>query len=133
MGFIPYTSLYSITLISMLRMGLVAQQKERAYRQFISLPLYEDMAPWNIVFQVGWACGGKSKQEAGSRKQAPGSRKEEGGSRKQEGGRKVGWRGGHRMELCRDGHRRLRNGMCGGVLMVRGVFLEMLECGLLLA
>ena len=26
-------------------------QKERAYREFVKLPLYEDMAPWNIVFQ----------------------------------------------------------------------------------
>ena len=25
--------------------------KERAYRLFVQLPLYEDMAPWNIVFQ----------------------------------------------------------------------------------
>lgn len=24
--------------------------QERAYKQFIALPMFEDMAPWNIVF-----------------------------------------------------------------------------------
>jgi hypothetical protein len=49
--FIPYDSLYSVTLISVMRLGLTKELKERAYKQFIKLPLYEDMAPWNIVFQ----------------------------------------------------------------------------------
>ncbi len=48
---IPYTSLYGITLITILRLGLVEEMRESAYHQFIALPLYEDMAPWNIVFQ----------------------------------------------------------------------------------
>ena len=30
---------------------VMCSQKERAYKEFVKLPLYEDMAPWNIVFQ----------------------------------------------------------------------------------
>ena len=30
---------------------LVKSQREIAYHNFVALPLYEDMAPWNIVFQ----------------------------------------------------------------------------------
>ena len=48
---IPYGTLYGITLITILRLGLVQSQREIAYHNFVALPLYEDMAPWNIVFQ----------------------------------------------------------------------------------
>ena len=48
---IPYGQLYGITLITILRMGLVESQRTAAYHRFVNLPLYEDMAPWNIVFQ----------------------------------------------------------------------------------
>jgi hypothetical protein len=48
---IPYGQLYGITLITVLRLGLVESQREIAYHNFVALPLYEDMAPWNIVFQ----------------------------------------------------------------------------------
>ena len=48
---IPYTTLYSLTLITALRLGLVAPHRDIAYHSFVSLPLYEDMAPWNVVFQ----------------------------------------------------------------------------------
>ena len=44
-------NLYGITLITILRLGLVTIQREIAYHNFVALPLYEDMAPWNIVFQ----------------------------------------------------------------------------------
>jgi hypothetical protein len=47
--FIPYTSIYGVTLISLLRLGLEKQQRERLFSSFLRLPLYEDMAPWNIV------------------------------------------------------------------------------------
>lgn len=47
--FIPYTSIYGITLISLLRLGLHTIQRERLFSSFLHLPLYEDMAPWNIV------------------------------------------------------------------------------------
>lgn len=47
--FIPYTTIYGITLITTLRLGLIPSQVERFYESFIHLPLYEDMAPWNIV------------------------------------------------------------------------------------
>jgi hypothetical protein len=47
--FIPYTSIYGITLISLLRLGLDSRQRERFFSSFLRLPLYEDMAPWNIV------------------------------------------------------------------------------------
>ena len=33
------------------RVQLVKSQREIAYHNFVALPLYEDMAPWNIVFQ----------------------------------------------------------------------------------
>ena len=48
--FIPYESIKSVTLIAVLRMGLVKALKQRAYKEFINMPLYEDMAPWNIVY-----------------------------------------------------------------------------------
>ena len=47
---IPYNEIQAFTLIAVLRLGLVRELKERAYRLFVGLPLYEDMAPWNIVF-----------------------------------------------------------------------------------
>lgn len=47
--FIPYTTIYGITLISVLRMGLIPKQREEYFKRFLQLPLYEDMAPWNIV------------------------------------------------------------------------------------
>lgn len=46
---IPYTSLYGITLISALRLGLESTQRDRLFQLYLKLPLYEDMAPWNIV------------------------------------------------------------------------------------
>ena len=30
-------------------MGLAKPLKDHAYKEFIGMPLYEDMAPWNIV------------------------------------------------------------------------------------
>jgi hypothetical protein len=47
---IPYDSVHGITLITGLRLGLLAPLRARAYHQFVALPLYQDMAPWNIVF-----------------------------------------------------------------------------------
>jgi hypothetical protein len=41
--YIPYVVIRAITLISILRLGLVDVQKERAYKEFVKLPLYEDM------------------------------------------------------------------------------------------
>lgn len=48
---IPYDSVSSITLIALLRLGLVESLREEAWGRFMRLPLYEDMAPWNIVFR----------------------------------------------------------------------------------
>lgn len=31
-------------------MNIIESQKEKAWDNFLRLPLYEDMAPWNIVF-----------------------------------------------------------------------------------
>ncbi|KJE94967.1 hypothetical protein CAOG_05503 [Capsaspora owczarzaki ATCC 30864] len=50
---IPYQSLESITLIALLRMKLLPEFRDRFYDNFLTLPLYEDMAPWNIVFRNG--------------------------------------------------------------------------------
>ena len=50
---IPYKVINSITLIALLRMGLLDEIKKRFYEQFLSMPIYEDMAPWNIVFRGG--------------------------------------------------------------------------------
>lgn len=46
---IPYTSIYGVTLITALRMGLKPVLRDRLFQEFLRLPLYEDMAPWNIV------------------------------------------------------------------------------------
>ena len=48
--FIPYETIKSVTLIAVLRMGLTKELKKHAYKEFINMPLYEDMAPWNIVY-----------------------------------------------------------------------------------
>jgi len=48
---IPYNAIRAVTLIAVLRLGLVRSLKERAYKLFVKLPLFEDMAPWNIVFE----------------------------------------------------------------------------------
>ncbi|KAA0147510.1 hypothetical protein FNF31_07572 [Cafeteria roenbergensis] len=47
---IPYVTVHGVTLITVLRLGLLAPLRARAYGQFVHLPLYQDMAPWNIVF-----------------------------------------------------------------------------------
>lgn len=46
---IPYVSIYGITIITALRIGLDDDQRDRYFHSFLDLPLYEDMAPWNIV------------------------------------------------------------------------------------
>ena len=46
---IPYTSLYGVTLISVIRLGLDSRIRDRYFGEFLNLSLYEDMAPWNIV------------------------------------------------------------------------------------
>jgi hypothetical protein len=46
---IPYTSIYGVTLITALCMGLKPVLRDRLFQEFLRLPLYEDMAPWNIV------------------------------------------------------------------------------------
>jgi len=48
---IPYKTIKSVTLIAVLRMGLVPELKAHAYDKFIGMPLFEDMAPWNIVME----------------------------------------------------------------------------------
>ncbi|XP_071485667.1 uncharacterized protein [Diadema antillarum] len=50
---IPYEEVKGISLIALLRMGLLPAIKEAFYSQFLQLPLYGDMAPWNIVFSGG--------------------------------------------------------------------------------
>lgn len=46
---IPYVSIRAITLISALRLGLAESLRERMFTEFLRMPLYEDMAPWNVV------------------------------------------------------------------------------------
>ena len=46
---IPYEEIWGITLIMALRINLHPTQRDRAYSYFLKLPLYEDMAPWNIL------------------------------------------------------------------------------------
>ncbi|XP_062506504.1 uncharacterized protein LOC134183072 [Corticium candelabrum] len=50
---IPYNVLQGVSLIALLRMGLLEEEKDMFYDMFVRLPLYEDMAPWNILFQGG--------------------------------------------------------------------------------
>ena len=45
---IPYGEVNAISLIVLLRMGIVEEMKQDFYNQFLHLPLYEDMTPWNI-------------------------------------------------------------------------------------
>ena len=52
-SYIPYGSIRSLTLIAALRLGLVTRQRETCYAAFVRLPLYEDMAPWNIALAGG--------------------------------------------------------------------------------
>lgn len=46
---IPYESIWGITLIMAFRINLDDRLRDRAYSLFLKLPLYEDMAPWNIL------------------------------------------------------------------------------------
>ena len=46
---IPYISLHGVTLISALRLGLDMALRDRLFQSFLKLPLYEDMAPWNVI------------------------------------------------------------------------------------
>lgn len=46
---IPYTNIYGVTLISALRLGLEHTLRDRMFKSFLKMPLYEDMAPWNVV------------------------------------------------------------------------------------
>jgi hypothetical protein len=50
---IPYTAVHGVTLISVLRMGVAQTMLDKLYKKFLSLPLYEDMAPWNVVLTGG--------------------------------------------------------------------------------
>lgn len=48
---IPYNDIYGVTLIFLIRMGLSSWKREYVYQQFLRLPLYVDMASWNILAQ----------------------------------------------------------------------------------
>lgn len=48
-SFIPYEHVHGVTLITALRLTLHRTQRRHAYSLFLKLPLYEDMAPWNIL------------------------------------------------------------------------------------
>ena len=48
---IPYDSLYGITLIAAMRLGLQAPQRVQMYHEFVAMPLYQDQTPWNIVLK----------------------------------------------------------------------------------
>lgn len=48
---IPFDSVHGVSLIAVLRLGLLSALKAKAYHRFVALPLYQDMAPWNIVFK----------------------------------------------------------------------------------
>ena len=50
---IPYKVINSMTLIALLRMGILDEIKKKFYEQFLRMKFYEDMAPWNIVFRGG--------------------------------------------------------------------------------
>ena len=49
---IPYTH-YGISLITLLRIGLSGNTKTKLYGQFLQIPVYEDMATWNIQWANG--------------------------------------------------------------------------------
>ena len=46
---IPYEHVYGISLIFALRLHLQLKQRKLLYSAFLKLPLYEDMASWNIL------------------------------------------------------------------------------------
>eukprot|EP00802_Teleaulax_amphioxeia_P005385 Tamp_05389.p1 GENE.Tamp_05389~~Tamp_05389.p1 ORF type:complete len:825 (-),score=116.94 Tamp_05389:513-2654(-) len=50
---IPFGELRAVSLIALLRMGLDPSQRRRFYAEFVGMPLFEDMAPWNLVFVAG--------------------------------------------------------------------------------
>ena len=54
--YIPYTTIYGVTLITALRLGLESSQRDRLFSNFLRLPLYEDMAPWNVVLMGQVLC-----------------------------------------------------------------------------
>ena len=44
---------FGLTLISILRLGITDATRDKLYESFLEMPLYEDMAPWNIFFEAG--------------------------------------------------------------------------------
>eukprot|EP00049_Salpingoeca_infusionum_P002699 m.59005 g.59005 ORF g.59005 m.59005 type:complete len:1652 (-) comp11742_c0_seq1:312-5267(-) len=50
---IPYETVEALTVISLLRIDLLHEVKDRLYEQLLSLEMYLDMAPWNIAFRAG--------------------------------------------------------------------------------
>jgi hypothetical protein len=44
---------FGISLITLMRIGSSRFMRDRLYEQFIRLPLYLDMAPWNLQFRAG--------------------------------------------------------------------------------
>ncbi len=49
---IPYTH-FGISLITLLRIGMSDATKERLYGMFLQIPVYQDMATWNIQWAQG--------------------------------------------------------------------------------
>jgi hypothetical protein len=49
---IPY-DLFGISLITLLRMGIQRETKSQLYKEFLEIPLYQDMATWNLQFRGG--------------------------------------------------------------------------------
>ena len=47
-----HMAITGITLISVLRLGISEEQREWLYDLFVHMPLYEDMAPWNIGMEL---------------------------------------------------------------------------------
>lgn len=37
--------------MSVLRLGVTSATRDKLYGSFLAMPLYEDMAPWNIFFE----------------------------------------------------------------------------------
>ena len=46
---IPYSTITGVSLVSLMRLGMLEFYRERAFVQFLQLPLFEDMATWNIL------------------------------------------------------------------------------------
>jgi hypothetical protein len=44
---------FGVSLITLLRMGLTEQRRDEFYAEFLRIPVYEDMATWNIQFKAG--------------------------------------------------------------------------------